>query len=51
MAQMDTSDGGGKHKGGKRSKKMSTRVDMTPMVDLAFLLVTFFVVVFIFICF
>lgn len=43
MAQMDTSDSGGKHKkGGVRSKKMSTRVDMTPMVDLAFLLVTFF---------
>ena len=42
MAQMDQSDSGGKHKGGKRSKKISTRVDMTPMVDLAFLLVTFF---------
>lgn len=42
MAEIAES-GGGNDKGKKHGKKGSARIDMTPMVDLGFLLLTFFV--------
>jgi biopolymer transport protein ExbD len=42
MAEIIANEGGGKQKGKKRAKRHSTHIDMTPMVDLACLLLTFF---------
>jgi biopolymer transport protein ExbD len=42
MADVSQDSGSHKKGGKKRSKKLPTRIDFTPMVDLGFLLITFF---------
>lgn len=42
MAEIIQNEGGGHKKGKRRAKKHGTHIDMTPMVDLACLLLTFF---------
>ncbi|MEW6061568.1 MAG: biopolymer transporter ExbD [Bacteroidota bacterium] len=44
MAEVQTAESKGKqkHAGKKKKKRIAIRIDMTPMVDVAFLLLTFF---------
>ncbi len=44
MAEIMTANNANANRFGKRSSKKSTKVDLTPMVDLGFLLITFFIV-------
>lgn len=43
MAEVSASSASDNAGGKVRAKKLSTKIDMTPMVDLAFLLLTFFI--------
>jgi biopolymer transport protein ExbD len=43
MGEINTQAGHVRRAGVRRSKKSSTRVDLTPMVDMGFLLITFFI--------
>jgi biopolymer transport protein ExbD len=43
MAEIISSDNRKQKSGFTRSKKLTTRIDMIPMVDLGFLLITFFI--------